>query len=87
MMSETEERGWRDIATVPKDGTRILGYGRLSWDAPGILKAGAVVWESGKWVIEPNENTEYDSDACDLTHWMPLPAPPAQKPKGAGAKQ
>lgn len=70
---------WQPIATAPKDGRRILGFGRLSWDDPGMLSIGTVRWDAtyNRWEIDPNENTEYDADTCDLTHWMPLPAPPS----------
>jgi hypothetical protein len=71
---------WQPIETAPKDGTRILAYGVLGLETgPSV---GCVQWSkkwSGSeshWVVSPNEASEYYPESCELTHWMPLPAPP-----------
>ncbi len=84
-------RGWRDIETAPKDGTRFLGYCRLNyWVYSGkdqvrwtahepdwhVLRART---DTGEWVTSdgPNDITQ------GPTRWMPLPAAPAPE-KGEG---
>ena len=66
---------WQPIETAPKDGTRILAYGKLGFEpAPGI---GTVTWNwPGHWECSPSEATEYSAETCELTHWMPFPEPP-----------
>jgi Protein of unknown function (DUF551) len=62
---------WQPIETAPKDGTRILAYGRCGFD--DISGIATVAWIYEKWVCDPNEATEYDYEECQVTHWMPLP--------------
>lgn len=67
---------WLPIATAPKDGTRILAYGLLGFESvPGV---GTVRWDGDRWVLDPNEPTEYLPVSCDITHWMRLPPPPKE---------
>lgn len=55
---------WQPIETGPKDGTEILG-----WDGHEVV---TVSWcESHEW------STGY-AGFYKITHWMPLPQPPAQ---------
>lgn len=66
---------WQSIETAPKD-RRILAFGQLGFEnEPGI---GTVLWNDVRQCFhcDPNEATEYDYEACRLTHWMPLPAAP-----------
>lgn len=68
---------WQDIASAPKDGTRIMGWwpragdngmcGIAEWIAPARDYCPHWTWD-GAWTpgIEP-------------THWMPLPDAPARK--------
>jgi hypothetical protein len=66
---------WQPIATAPKDGTRILAYGKMGFESE--LGIGTVKWDPpDRWVVDPNEATEYSPEPCALTHWMPLPLPP-----------
>lgn len=57
---------WRPIETAPKDGTEILAF---------CPKAGThcVFWESGYW----REKASFLGLRNEPTHWIPLPAPPA----------
>ena len=69
--------GWQPIETAPKDGTRILAYGKHGLDVDE-QKWATVVWQdySKGFVCDPNEATEYDPEVSNITHWMPLPEKP-----------
>lgn len=60
------EQKWQPIETAPKDGTQLL-LTCVGWAEPVVAH-----WNAGAWD---------DGDYCDymtgLTHWMPLPPPPA----------
>ncbi len=76
---QAPQGGWQPIETAPKDGTRILGYGLLGFEQkPGI---GTVSYADKQFSCEPNEATEYDMEACNLTHWQPLPTAPTKTPE------
>jgi hypothetical protein len=57
---------WQLIETAPKDGTAIL-----SWD--GQFRV-VIAWSTRDkgWFLCDDER----GDWADVTHWMPLPAPP-----------
>jgi hypothetical protein len=64
---------WRDIATAPKDGTKVWAFGS-GWFCPSIIAADGEWWRMRQ------------AEGCtgQPTHWMPLqvPAPPiSQKAK------
>ena len=70
---------WQPIETAPKDGTSVLllYYGVLHQGAFHGPSDGAIY--SGRssqynWVSESAGGTLFDGD---VTHWMPLPQPPA----------
>lgn len=75
----TRASGWRDIESVPKDGTRIdvlldnnarcpnVHWG--SWDG--------VTPEYECWLDEFNNPVESHL-AAKVAHWMPLPPPPQE---------
>ena len=79
-----ELKEWRPMESAPKDGTRILGYGRASIPATGDGDASAQIYivqwdtdtlygeESGSWV---NSDGFYEIYVEALA-WKPLPAPP-----------
>lgn len=60
-----QPEGWRDIATAPKDGSKILvGFqGQFDWMQYVAYSAGPDTQSAG--FARP-------------THWQPLPAPPAR---------
>lgn len=68
---------WEPIETAPKDGTRVLAYGRIGLESSPSI--GTVKFNTTYkiWNCDPCEASEYDPEACELTHWMPLPDPPA----------
>lgn len=63
---------WQPIETAPKDGSAILAWGA----GLGHLIA-AFDREYGwgyRWCMLDGQNYSF---ASSLTHWLPLPAPPA----------
>lgn len=76
--------GWRDIASAPRDGTRIMAWwpgagecgmcGIAEWVRPSRGTVPHWTWD-GAWTpgIEP-------------THWRPLPAAPARTALGMGGE-
>jgi hypothetical protein len=68
--------GWQPIETAPRDGTRILGYGRMALDdGPSVA---TISWNATYrvWWCDPTEASEYDPGACEVSHWQPVPPPP-----------
>lgn len=72
---------WRPIETAPRDGTIIMGFRFY----PVVMK-----YVGGEWPWEAIQldglmpflsNGFFENDE-QLTHWMPLPAPPASKQSG-----
>jgi hypothetical protein len=65
--------GWRDIATAPKDGTRVLLFnpGEPPYQCVGcwLNNTTGGGWVSSEWDVEPS-------------HWQPLPPPPEEQPNG-----
>lgn len=69
---------WRPIDTAPKDGSRILAFGKLGFEPPNGV--GTVSWckTYNLWSLDPSEATEYGPEACIISHWQPLPDPPKE---------
>lgn len=77
--------GWQDIATAPKDGTRIDGWLKvpggpghritdMKWDEEvGEWRTGTANFS---WPIEAPVHVETGEPVVKLTHWQPLPASP-----------
>lgn len=61
-----QQDGWQDIATAPKDGTRILMWDSGPWVASAFNRDGKFIgWDADShFLSEP-------------THWQPIAAPPA----------
>ncbi len=66
---------WKPIESAPKDGSWFLGCMSGSHPETGNLFVPAVVhWcPVGGWTENDLEN---DATCWNLSHWMPLPAPP-----------
>jgi len=60
---------WQPIESAPKDGTRIL-----MWDTFSVFEG---LW-NGSW------QTASLSTRAWVSHWMPLPPPPALGMPGGG---
>lgn len=77
-MGSNKERDmgeWQDISTAPRDGTWVLAC--IRGFVPGVVQ-----WcdKRGHWSeFEYGDAPEGDDTEVDwqLTHWMPLPPPPA----------
>lgn len=65
---------WQPIETAPKDGTRILLV--TSSGRPRRIFMGSYT-DKGSWWPWRVDQTNYHINQSDLTHWMPLPPPPA----------
>ena len=61
---------WQQIATAPKDGTRILGWSQD--DDQAIIQ-----WSCKRWDVVHDWESYAWSDYYP-THWMPLPEPPKE---------
>lgn len=76
---------WQPIETAPKDGTRFLVYARIEPADRRFLPNHfyAVAWfESGGQRHKPFLKADfgaghYGPKLDEITHWMPLPEPPA----------
>lgn len=77
--------GWQPIETAPKDGTVIRGYAPELFDADFNPSSSVEAcwqdeegWKCAVWC--PSFDV-WNTDVVPLTHWQPLPAPPAQEPR------
>lgn len=74
--------GWRPIETDPRDGRLALVFrplARLTSDEPVAVKR-LIGGNNHCWprtVPEGHEPNNPTNGACHVTHWMPLPTPPA----------
>lgn len=78
--------GWMPIETAPRDGTKVDVWMEV-YPSPRSMgwgdsfRACDVWWADGAWVrMHQGKPTELFDGY--ITHWMPLPAPPAQPQKG-----
>lgn len=62
---------WQLIKTAPKDGTRILLYGRI-----GLMAADNVRFIGRFDRNDAHWRADRTRRICAPTHWMPLPQPP-----------
>lgn len=76
---------WQPIKTAPIDGSKILAVGGNFGDYSKGFHILIVRRSYGRWVTvgaqeENDEDYDEELDALDsdnLTHWQPLPSPPA----------
>ncbi|HBP27904.1 MAG TPA: hypothetical protein DD666_00630 [Advenella kashmirensis] len=81
---------WQPIATAPKDGSLFLGWvsaerwSQADGEGSGIgydVSEHDFCWWNGTPTDGFYENTMGQiGDAQNITHWMPLPAPPGESP-------
>lgn len=78
---------WRPIESAPRDGTDIdvwIYCHDPEWRGPsetGIengMRETDVFWEDGYWKkIEDGDSYSIANEHYTISHWMPLPEPPA----------
>ncbi len=68
--------GWRAIESAPKDTPILLWHGAHKYQQVGLFVSKRQRWEDA-WAGEPVY--------ADITHWMPLPSPPAEETKTMSA--
>ena len=71
--------GWQDIASAPRDGTRVLLMLR------GPKPPEVIARWTCDWTAEDDDEFEWVNDDDDAiygtpTHWVALPPPPGKKP-------
>jgi hypothetical protein len=70
---------WQPIETAPKDGSPLLVYFPEigTWEVFWSTN----VFDFGSWNVSDNkhEDRPLRGWSTQPTHWMPLPAPPAQE--------
>lgn len=75
---------WQPIETAPMDGTPVLLWEQ--WAATPVVGYFRNYW----YVVTEHIYADYDGITRDnltqdqITHWMPLPAPPAARQPGEG---
>jgi hypothetical protein len=80
-----EMTGWQTIESAPKDGTLVLGYGKIAGEISRVCDGTdfALIQWGGKgdypgfeWDVRP---TDAYAVWMKPTHWRPLPRPPSQE--------
>mgnify|MGYP001590466088 CR=1 FL=1 len=69
---------WQPIETAPRDGRQLLFWSRHGFCE--VLRR-----DHWGWMNEGGEG--YDDASDTLTHWMPLPAPPASADGATGTAE
>ncbi len=82
---------WRDMASAPKDGTRVLVAVRASEQGPAEVdvarwakpdRSGEACWMA----VDSDPGCLIVYEEAELSSWMPLPTPlPKLRSAGAGA--
>lgn len=75
---------WRDIASAPRDGTRVIitngGWVVAAYWSDSIwakVSSDLTLAAGGGWVQEENRSDTYCFEGA--THWLPLPPPPKER--------
>jgi hypothetical protein len=68
---------WQPIETAPRDGTRVLVWGRH--ESRGYAEGVSVAVPSA-WTASHNVWAAHGGLVHGATHWMPLPEPPQVTP-------
>lgn len=80
-MRSAEPAGWMDIASAPKDGTRLLLFtthpGDQRIDLAPFTEVQIGYWEDAVDAPMRKEDAGWRAEwVGEPTHWQPLPAPP-----------
>lgn len=87
LLDAIEGKGWQDIASAPRDGDPVLLYKpdeRMVGPYTAAGYWGEWPGQGEGWIAVGGKPLGYFSQVTqsrqgDPTHWMPLPAPPAEK--------
>lgn len=75
---------WQPIETAPKDGNEIIAADvRTGW--VGCVQWGRTQYHGDGWLDGydfGNQSSYSSKPQTGITHWMPLPEPPADGPAG-----
>ena len=76
-------QGWQDIETAPRDGTPFLCFHPDDVFSP-ITGIDLIWWEPGigRWTMDGDNKVPF---VGEITHWMPLPAPPSPAKTGGAS--
>lgn len=74
--SGTDENGWADISTAPKDGTKVLIWHDGIYSAWFEVEYSWVT-SGGAWIDAYARSDTYEYKP---THWKPSPKPPVASP-------
>lgn len=82
--------GWQDIASAPKDGTNIIIAVTGGPNGPTVCEAYFCVddeYGAEWWLASTGPANYYHGPISDImhgnvSHWQPLPSPPASAGKG-----
>jgi len=80
-MCDCDCHEWKKIEEAPKDGTRVLlglsehEYVMIGFYGPKYSRYGVSFGDA--W----GDGTTWDAELPNVTHWMPLPAPPELESK------
>lgn len=72
---------WQPIETAPRDGTWVLGW--LGETEFYRAHPNIIAWTKHNhvpiygWVYSSGSAGDGEVEACEPTHWQPLPPPPA----------
>ncbi len=80
--NKTMKPQWQPIETAPKDGSRVIMWGRYN-------SVCIAAWRDDRWFVDADESRAIESQTdfgieyktFDFpSHWMPLPTPPEIDP-------
>lgn len=81
LLAEAERQRWQPIESAPKDGGQFLALGFDYGYENGARHYACAWWleERGRFVEGASDSPSEAGTLLYLTHWMPLPPPPAPR--------
>jgi len=74
MLDALESHTWRDISTAPKDGTPVLGVGKLGF--PYVVWW--TLWDDHSGAVWVGQWVDSHHTIHNPKFWIPLPLPPKE---------
>jgi hypothetical protein len=88
-MSGTEFGDWHDMATAPKDGSKVLVAVRASEQGPAEVDMARWAMASRAaepaWIADSDPGSVITYSETELAGWMPLPTPVPKLRSGRGS--